>query len=158
MLSKQQIVQIENLEECTEKVRSPLQDLEYGLHRWVAYFIMPVFALSNAGVIINTDMNLDYWLITNIAISLFVGKLVGISTLSYLGVKLKIIELPKGIEFKQIIGIAILAGVGFTMSIFISNLAFSETPAYIDSAKIGILIGSLISGVMGYLVLRFTNK
>ena len=158
MLSKGQIEQIENLEICTEKVRSPLQDLEYGLHHWVAFFIMPVFALSNAGVIINTDMNLDYSLITNIAVGLFVGKLVGISTFSYIGVKLKITELPNGIRFKQIIGVAILAGVGFTMSIFIANLAFVETPTYIDSAKIGILIGSMISGIVGYIILRLTSK
>ena len=158
MLSKNQIEQIEGLEICTEKVRSPLQDLEYGLHHWVAFFIMPVFALSNAGVIINTDMNLDYSLITNIAIGLFVGKLVGISVFSFIGVKLKITELPNGIKFKQIIGVAILAGVGFTMSIFIANLAFAESPAYIDSAKIGILIGSLISGIIGYIVLRLTSK
>lgn len=158
MLSKEQIEQVENLEICTEKVRSPLQDLEHGLHYWVAFFIMPVFALSNAGVMIDTDMNLDYSLITNIAIGLFVGKLVGVSVLSYIGIKLKITELPNGIKFKQIIGVAILAGVGFTMSIFIANLAFVETPAYIDSAKIGILIGSLISGIIGYIILRLTSK
>lgn len=157
MLSKEQIEQVENLEICTEKVRSPLQDLEYGLHHWVAFFIMPVFALANAGVMINTDMNLDYSLITNIVIGLFAGKLVGISVFSFIGVKLKITELPNGIKFKQIIGVAILAGVGFTMSIFIANLAFAETPSYIDSAKIGILIGSLISGIIGYIVLRLTS-
>jgi NhaA family Na+:H+ antiporter len=158
MLSKNQTEQIEGLEIYTEKVRSPLQDLEYGLHHWVAFFIMPVFALSNAGVIINTDMSLNYSLITNIAIGLFVGKLVGISVFSFIGIKLKITELPNGIGFKQIIGVAILAGVGFTMSIFIANLAFVETPTFIDSAKIGILIGSFISGIIGYLVIRLTSK
>lgn len=157
MLSKQQIEQIENLEMSTKKVRSPLQDLEQGLHNWVAFFIMPVFALSNAGVIVNTDMKLDYSLLTSIAIGLFAGKLIGITVFSFIGVKLKITELPKGIKFKQIIGVAILAGVGFTMSIFIANLAFAETPSYIDSAKIGIIIGSLISGIMGYIVLRLTT-
>ncbi len=158
LLSKQQIEQIENLEACTKKVKSPLQDLEHGLHYWVAFLIMPVFALSNAGVVINTNMNLDYSLITNIAVGLFIGKLIGVTTFSFIGIKLKITELPNEIKFKQIIGIAILAGVGFTMSIFIANLAFAATPTYIDSAKIGILIGSLISGVLGYIVLKLTNK
>lgn len=157
MLSKAQLEQIEELEICTEKVRSPLQDLEYGLHHWVAFFIMPVFALSNAGVAINTDMNIDFALLLNIMLGLVVGKLVGISLFSYIGVKLKITELPSGIRFKQIIGVAILAGVGFTMSIFITNLAFVEA-IYIDSAKIGILVGSLISGVLGYFVLRWTSN
>jgi Na+:H+ antiporter, NhaA family len=158
ILSQNQIEQIENLELSTGKVRSPLQHLEYKLHKWIAYFIMPIFALSNAGVIINTDMNLDYSLIANIAIGLFVGKFVGISLMSFLGVKLKITELPKGVNFKQIIGVAILAGVGFTMSIFIANLAYMGAPTFIDSAKIGILIGSFISGIIGYIILRLSSK
>ncbi len=158
ILSENQIEQIENLELSTDKARSPLQHLEYQLHNWVAYFIIPIFALSNAGVIINTDMNLKYSLIANITIGLFVGKFVGISSMSFLGIKLKITELPKGINFKQIVGVAILAGVGFTMSIFIANLAFNETPAFIDSAKIGIIIGSFISGITGYIILKLNNK
>ena len=103
-------------------------------------------------------MNLDYSLIANIAIGLFVGKFVGISLMSFLGVKLKITELPKGVNFKQIIGVAILAGVGFTMSIFIANLAYMGAPTFIDSAKIGILIGSFISGIIGYIILRLSSK
>ncbi len=158
MLSKKQIEQIENLESCTEKVKSPLQDLEYGLHNFVAFFIMPVFALSNAGVIINTNIDLDYSLIINIGIGLFLGKTIGISLFSYLGVKLNIIDLPNGINFKQIFGVAILAGVGFTMSIFIANLAFVGSDIFIDSAKIGILLGSLMSGIIGYIVLKMVNK
>ncbi len=158
LLSKNQITQIENLKTSTEKVKSPLQDLENTLHSFVAYFIMPVFALSNAGVVINTSMKLDYALIFNIAIGLFVGKLLGISLLSFIGTKLKIIALPTDVNFKQIIGVAILAGVGFTMSIFIANLAFIASPSYIDSAKIGILLGSFISGLIGYTILKLTSK
>jgi NhaA family Na+:H+ antiporter len=158
LLSKNQITQIESLESYTEKVKSPLQDLEYSLHNFVAYFIMPVFALSNAGVIINTSMKLDYSLILNIAIGLFIGKMIGVTLFSFIGVKLKVITLPKDINFKQIIGVAILAGVGFTMSIFIANLAFVTSPIFIDSAKIGILFGSLISGIVGYTVLRLSSK
>jgi len=157
ILSKNHIEQIENLESCTEKVRSPLQNLEYSLHHWVAYFIMPIFALSNAGVIIGLNINLDYSLLINVALGLFIGKFIGVSLFSYIGVKLKITELPRGTNFRHIMGVAMLAGVGFTMSIFIANLAFNESKVSIDSAKIGILIGSTLSGILGYLVIKFTN-
>jgi len=156
-LSESQIEQIENLELSNKKVRSPLQHLEYKLHNWVAYFIIPVFALANAGVVINTKMQIDYALITNIGIGLFVGKFAGITSFSFLGVKLGITALPNGVNYKQIIGVAILAGVGFTMSIFIANLAFSGLPHLVDLAKIGILLGSFISGTLGYLILRLSS-
>ena len=158
LLSKKQIEQIEYLEINTRKVRSPLQDLEYKLHHWVAFLIIPLFALSNAGVIIGNDIDFKYFFIFNIAISLFLGKIIGVSLFTYIGVKLKFTELPSGVNLVQIIGISILAGVGFTMSIFIANLAFFETPAFIGSAKIGILIGSIISGILGYIVIRWTSK
>ena len=158
ILSKGQIEEIENLEELTEKFHSPLQHLEHKLHGWVAYFIMPIFAIANAGVVFSVDMDIDIPLIVNIAVALFFGKLIGVSLLSYLGVKLKVAELPDNMNYWQIVGVAILAGVGFTMSIFIANLAFIGNAVYIDSAKVGIIIGSLVSGIVGYLVLRFSGK
>jgi NhaA family Na+:H+ antiporter len=102
-------------------------------------------------------MELNTSLMLNIAIALFMGKLIGVTLLSWLGVKLKIAVLPDDINFLQITGIAILAGVGFTMSIFIANLAFSSNLIFIDSAKVGILIGSVVSGIVGYLVLRWSG-
>jgi len=158
ILSKEQLVQIENLEELTEKVRSPLQYLEHQLHNWSAYFILPIFALANAGVLIDTKINFDYTLMFNIAFSLFVGKFVGVALASYLGVKLKITELPKGVNFKHILGISAIAGVGFTMSIFIDNLAFAGDTLRIDTIKIGIIIGSVISGVVGFFILKLVSK
>ena len=158
LLSKDQMEQIDNLEELTEKFHSPLQHLEHKLHNWIAYFIMPVFALANSGVVFNADMDLNMPLIINIAIALFIGKFIGITLLSLLSVKLKIAQLPDNINYWQIVGISILAGVGFTMSIFIANLAFTENLVFIDSAKIGIIIGSLISGIIGYLILKFNRK
>ncbi len=158
ILSKEQLIQIENLEELTEKARSPLQYLEHQLHNWSAYFILPIFALANAGVLIDTKINFDYTLMFNIAFSLFVGKFVGVALASYLGVKLKITELPKGVNFKHILGISAIAGVGFTMSIFIDNLAFAGDALRIDTIKIGIIIGSVIAGITGYSILKFTNK
>ncbi len=154
ILTKVQLEQIDTLEACTDKVQSPLQQLEHRLHNWVAYFIMPLFALANAGIVFSDSMVLDYPLIINIVISLFVGNFIGVVLISYIGVKLKITVLPNGVNFKHIIGIGFLAGVGFTMSIFIANLAFVETTTFMDSAKIGILIGSLISGITGFVVLR----
>ena len=157
ILSKAQIIQIENLESQIRKVQSPLQDLEYKIHHWVAYFIMPIFALANAGVIINSQIRLDIPLATNIALGLLLGKFLGISIVSYLGLKLKLTTLPIGVKFKQILGVSVLAGVGFTMSIFISGLAFTSNQLYNDSAKIGILAGSLVAGLLGYLILLRTS-
>lgn len=158
ILTKNQLCEIDNLEELTEKFNSPLQHMEHKLHSLSAYFIMPVFALANAGVVFSSDMYLDFSLILNITLALFVGKLIGISTLSYLSIKLGIAELPDNVKFPQIIGVAILAGVGFTMSIFIGNLAFTEAPKYIDSAKVGIIVGSIISGIVGFLILKYSGE
>jgi NhaA family Na+:H+ antiporter len=158
LLTKGEVKFLEELDHLTSQVRSPLQHLEHKLHSLVAYFILPVFAFANAGVAINLNYDFNFSLMAHIAISLFVGKFVGVALFSYLGIKAKITELPKGVDFKQILGISAIAGVGFTMSIFIGNLAFYGEPVYITSAKIGIIIGSLISGIVGYAILRSTSK
>jgi NhaA family Na+:H+ antiporter len=121
----------------------------------VAYLVIPIFALANAGVAINSEGGLETALIINIMVCLILGKSIGISTVIFLARKFKIIEVPKDITNKQIIGVSFLAGIGFTMAIFIASLAFNSSPEYIDSAKIGILIGSLISAVIGFVILRF---
>jgi len=158
LLSKTQIEEIDNLEDWTEQVQSPLQHLEHKLHNWVAYLIMPVFALSNAGVAFSGGMELDGMLSGIIVICLVIGKLLGITAFSWIGVKLGWAELPAEVNFMQVIGISLLAGVGFTMSIFVANLAFYGNAHMLDSAKVGIILGSLISGIAGYLVLRFSKK
>jgi len=158
LLTKDEMKCVDNLDELSFEVRSPLQHLEHKLHSLIAYFILPVFALSNAGVVIDTNYNFDFSLMTNIAISLFVGKFVGVALFSYFGIKFKLTELPSGVKFKQILGIASIAGVGFTMSIFIDNLAFYGDLISINSAKVGIIIGSVISGIIGYSILRFTTN
>ena len=154
LLSKAQIEHIDNLEEWTTEVQSPLQRMEHKLHDWVAYVIMPVFALSNAGVTVSTDTALNMNLILGIALALIVGKAVGIFLMSNLALRLGISKLPDGVSRMQILGVSFLAGVGFTMSIFIANLAFKDNPGLLDSAKVGILIGSLIAGLTGFLILR----
>jgi len=159
LLSKTQIEEIDNLEDWTEKVQSPLQHLEHKLHNWVAFLIMPVFALSNSGVQIGGEgLDLHLSLSGNIAISLVAGKLLGVAFFSWLALKLKLAELPSGTSFGQIIGVALLAGVGFTMSIFVANLAFPEQQMLLDSSKVGILAGSLFAGFAGYITLRITLK
>jgi len=158
ILTGKQIEEIDNLEELTERVQSPLQQLEHRLHNWVAFLIMPVFALSNSGVEMGGGADLDYSLGLTIMISLVFGKMIGITLFSWLGVKTGLAELPEGVRIPQILGISLLAGVGFTMSIFIANLAFADSPALLDSAKVGVLAGSLVAGLAGYLFLRLSCK
>lgn len=158
LLSKEQMKSLATLDVLAFEVRSPLQHLEHKLHGLVAYFILPVFALANAGVVINLNEGFDTSLVVNIAISLFVGKFVGVSLFSYLGIKLGITELPGGTRFRQTVGIAAVAGVGFTMSIFISNLALHGDLININSAKVGIILGSITSALVGYCILRFSSK
>jgi len=158
LLTKDEIRCIDNLDDLTFEVRSPLQHLEHKLHSIVAYFILPVFAFANAGVEISLNGDFDYSLMTNIALSLFIGKFIGVSLFSYIGNKLNLTELPSGVQFKQVFGIAAVAGVGFTMSIFIDNLAFYGELINVNSAKVGIIIGSVTSAIVGYVVLRLTSK
>lgn len=154
ILCKEQIEQIDDLEDWTSKYQSPLQHLEHKLHDWVAYFIIPIFALANAGVVISGNMDIDINMVRNIILCLVIGNSVGITIIVLLAKKAKLVEVPSDIGLRQIIGVGFLAGIGFTMAIFIANLAFANNPVFIDSAKIGILIGSTISALIGYFVLR----
>ena len=158
ILSTEQILHIDDLEDWSSKFQSPLQHLEHNLHGWVAYFIIPIFALANAGVLISGTENLEIALVTNIIICLVLGKGIGISLIVLLAKKIRLIEVPSEISFKHILGVSFIAGIGFTMAIFIASLAFATTPEYIDSAKIGILIGSLISAIIGYVILSSTSS
>ncbi|WP_339696935.1 Na+/H+ antiporter NhaA [uncultured Marixanthomonas sp.] len=154
ILSKEQIREIDDLEDWTSKFQSPLQHLEHGLHGWVAYFIIPIFAFANAGVMLNSDVQLETSLITVIAASLVLGNSIGVTTIILFAQRIRLISIPNDITFKHIIGVSFLAGIGFTMSIFVASLAFKNNPAYIDSAKIGILLGSFISALIGFFILR----
>ena len=158
ILSKEQIQEIDDLEDWTEKYQSPLQHIEHNLHDWVAYFIIPLFALANAGVVLNSGIPLDIALVVNIIICLVFGKSIGISLIVLLAKKVKLIEIPSDINTLQIIGVSFLAGIGFTMAIFITSLAFADSPTYIDSAKIGILIGSFIAAIIGFAILRLQKN
>lgn len=157
VLSADQLELIDDLDDWSDQYRSPLQHLEHKLHNWVAYLVIPTFALANAGVALTSD-GLDENLVVKIMISLILGKSIGITGIIFLMRKLKIIDVPKDISNKQIIGVSFLAGIGFTMAIFIASLAFNDSPEYIDSAKIGILIGSLLSAIIGFVILRINTE
>lgn len=158
ILSAEQIEYVDDLQDWTDKYQSPLQHMEHELHDWVAFFIIPLFALANAGVVFSSTADLDLALSINIALSLVIGKGIGVTLFVFLTEKLKLITIPPEITKGQIIGVAFLAGVGFTMSIFIAGLGFGSQYEYIESAKMGILGGSLVAGLLGYLILRFTGK
>ncbi len=152
---RQDIVQ--TIESSCRKVLTPLQRFEHSLNPWVSFFIMPVFALANAGVPLQEDFfnSLANEVSLGIIAGLFIGKQAGIFIFSWLAVKLNIASLPSKVNWKHIFGAGILAGIGFTMSLFITNLAFTSEDLT-NIAKTGILIASLISGITGYLVLRFS--
>jgi len=158
LLTNDQIHAVDAIESCSEKVHSPLQHLEHTLHGWVSYLIMPIFALANAGVIISfKGLEGATHIVFNIAAALILGNTLGIFFMSYAAVKLKFADLPENVNFKQLLGAGMLGGLGFTMSLFIANLAYEEE-SLVAAAKMGIIIGSLIAGLLGYLVLRFTLK
>jgi len=158
LLTSAQMEQIDDIEEWASRVQSPLQQTEHQLQGWVAYLIMPLFAFFNAGVALSAGMQPDIPLITSLGLSLFLGKTIGVTLFSYAGIKMKFASLPLGVSMGQIIGTAMLAGVGFTMSMFIANLAFADAPMIMDSAKLGILAGSMVSGLSGYLMLRYCRR
>ena len=136
---------------------SPLRSMEHDLHSVVAFFVLPIFAFVNAGVSFNgltTDQVL-HGVPVGIALGLFVGKQVGIFGLCWLSIKLGIASLPRGMDWASLYGTAALCGIGFTMSLFIGSLAFEETGVnLLFDERLGIIVGSLASGVVGVLVLN----
>lgn len=151
------IFTIEN--NCTHAV-SPLLRLEHSLHSWVAFFIIPLFAFANAGIIFKSELLNDVTnpISTGIFAGLVLGKPIGITLFTWLATKTGVAALPHGVKWLQILGVGFLGGIGFTMSIFIDNLAFATNPYNIEIAKIGILFSSLIAGIIGYLVLFSVSK
>jgi Na+:H+ antiporter, NhaA family len=137
---------------------APLHQLEHSLHPWVAFGILPIFAFANAGVSFAgvTVTALAEPLPLGIALGLFVGKLVGVCGASAALVRLGLARLPEGTTWRQLVGVAALCGVGFTMSLFIGSLAF-EGPEYFTPLRLGVIVGSTLSGITGYLVLRFAS-
>nr|WP_237737072.1 Na+/H+ antiporter NhaA [Serratia fonticola] len=138
---------------------SPSETLEHELHPWVAFLILPLFAFANAGVSLQgvSLSGLTSLLPLGIAAGLFIGKPLGIFVFCWLAVKLGIARLPQDIGFKQVFAVAVLCGIGFTMSIFIASLAFADADVALSTyAKLGILLGSTSAAVVGYGLLRLS--
>jgi NhaA family Na+:H+ antiporter len=139
---------------------SLLIKIEHGISPYVAFLIMPIFAFANAGVSLE-GLSLSSLLTPvplGILMGLFFGKQIGVLLFSYVSVKFKFAQMPNNSNWMSIYGVSILTGIGFTMSLFVGNLAFVENTQYIDGVKIGVLSGSLLSTVFGYFVLFFTSK
>lgn len=140
---------------------SPAKNLEHVLSPWVSWLILPLFAFANAGVSLAgvTPTSLASMLPLGIIAGLFIGKPLGITLFTWLALRLKLAKLPHGTAFNQIMAVGVLCGIGFTMSIFITTLAFAELePELVGLAKLGILLGSLVSAVVGYVLLRSRLK
>ena len=146
---------VHSLEVACEAIETPLSRMEHALHPWVAFAIMPIFAFANAGVALGGDIGaaLGTSVSLGIIMGLFFGKQIGVTAFSWLAVRMGWAELPAGIGWRQLYGVSLLTGIGFTMSLFIANLAFGD-PTILDQAKIGIFAASLISGVLGWALLR----
>lgn len=154
---------LKQVESASDKVISPLQELEDSLHPIVNYLIVPLFAFANAGIYL-LDMNpADIFQGISIAIiiSLILGKFLGILGFTWLAVKLRIASMPDLSTWGMIAGVALLGGIGFTVSLFIANLAFNPADdmqaSLLNMSKLGIVIGSLLSGFAGYITLALTT-
>ncbi|MDU1144007.1 Na+/H+ antiporter NhaA [Aeromonas rivipollensis] len=142
-----------------KRYASPLKHLEHVLHPWSAYLILPLFAFANAGVSLDGIQLSDLLspVPMGIILGLFIGKPLGIFTISWLSVKLGIAQLPSGVNFKQIFAVSILCGIGFTMSMFIASLAFEHGGLdYGSYSRLGILAGSTLAAVIGFIALRIS--
>ena len=148
---------MQQLERLAEQVQPPLLRLEHSLHGIVAFGIMPLFALANAGVPLGTaglGGGDGTTVALGIALGLLLGKPVGITLLAWLAVRLGAASLPEGVSWRMIGGAGLLGGIGFTMALFIAGLAFANEPALLVAAKLGILGASVVAGVAGYIALR----
>jgi NhaA family Na+:H+ antiporter len=150
------VVVTEAVGKASLQVLSPLHRALHGLHGWVNYVIMPLFALANAGVRVELDMVgelLRSPVLWGVALGLFVGKQVGIFGLSWLATRFKIAALPGQVRWAQLWGVALLGGIGFTMALFIAGLSYGDKLLVLNEAKLGILLGSALSAVVGAFVL-----
>ena len=139
---------------------SPVRTLEHYINSWVAYFILPIFTFVNAGIDLR---NISFEQMNNsvslgIIFGLFFGKQLGVFSFVYIAVKLNLTKLPIGVSWAEIYGISILTGVGFTMSLFIDSLAYVDSAIFFYTDKLAILLGSFLSGVLGYFILLKINQ
>ena len=159
LLTDEQHSLVHQMEQITEKATAPLQELEHALMPFVTFMILPIFALANAGVVIAHDLAsvLASPIALGIIAGLLIGKPLGILAFSWLAVRLKVADMPQGVSFVQIGAVGLLAGVGFTMALFISTLAWADE-SLIEVAKTAVLAGSLLSATLAAVILYATTS
>ena len=162
ILTKEQMNLLKEIESASDKVISPLQDMEDSLHPMVNYIIIPLFAFANAGIFLG-DISLNqvfHGIAPAIILALIVGKFIGIFAVSAVTILLKWAPMPKGASWPRLAAVSFLGGIGFTVAIFIANLSFGTTNPHtielLNDAKLGIIIGSLIAGLIGFALLYLT--
>lgn len=157
VLSKMQINVLKSIESSSDRVISPLQSLEDSLHGMVNYIILPLFAFANAGVSLTADHGgLEVGMATwAVLAGLLAGKFAGIYFFTWLVIKMGFAGLLKGMTWVNLTGICLLGGIGFTVSLFIANLSFGDSPVLLTQAKMGVILGTVLAGVLAYLVLQF---
>ncbi len=161
MIHERQKAILLNIKDSIDAVGTPASRLEHDLHLPVALLVIPLFALANAGIAIDFNSmgsTIMEPVSLGIIAGLILGKVLGIFGVAWMAIKLKIASLPQGSSMSQIFGVAFLGGIGFTMSIFVADLAFIHSPELIFQAKVGILAASLFAGLFGYSWLRFVAK
>ena len=158
ILNHHQIDALENIAYGYDKVQNPLVKLEHQLHGFSAFFIMPLFAFANAGVVIDfSGVSQHLMIVLGVVFGLVIGKPIGIVAFTYLASKTKLIHKPDNLSWEEIVAVGFLAGIGFTMSIFITHLAFVDE-SVISAVKLGIFIASFIAGVLGVLLINRASK
>ena len=158
LLTPHQIDVLKSIESASDRVISPLQFMEDRMHGMVNYLIMPLFAFANAGITLSGGEGPIAGTVTYaIVFGLVLGKFIGIFSFTYLAVRSKLVTMPKGMNWKNVAGVSLLGGIGFTVSLFIANLSFGETDEILlNQAKLGVLLGTGLAGILGYVVLRMT--
>ncbi len=157
LVNKKHQEAIQSLEVMTVHSETPLQRMERFLHPWVTFAIVPLFALANAGIPLgNFSTAVTSSISLGVIFGLIIGKQIGITLFTWVAIKTKLSIMPSSVSWRQIYGVSWLAGIGFTMSIFITNLSLA-TPALVVQSKIGIIVASLICGIIGYSILRTTS-
>lgn len=161
MMHERQKAILQNIKDKIDAVGSPSARLEHSLHLPISLVIIPLFALANAGISIDfasVGSSITQDVSLGIIMGLLFGKAIGIAGVAYLAIKLKIAAMPQNSTMSQILGVSFLGGIGFTMSIFVADLAFAGNDALVFQAKVGILSASLCAGLLGFLWLRFVAK
>ena len=151
---------VEHIEMLSRGTEGPMERLERIVHPWVSFVVLPLFALANAGIVFTSDTLSDAAssrVTLGVAAGLLIGNPLGVLGMTWLAVRLGIGQLPSGVAWRHVLGAGFLAGIGFTVAIFVSSIAFDD-PAVVDQAKMGVFAASLVAGATGYLFLRLSGR